>query len=107
VDEIERAVRRLEIEEMALAKEPTRPSPSGWPRCAASWPTRASSWPRSATAGATRRSTSRRSPRPRSSWRRCAGRRAGRARPRLERASELRYGRIPELERQLAAAEPS
>jgi len=38
IDEVERAVRRLEIEEMALAKEQTRHPRSGWPRCAPNWP---------------------------------------------------------------------
>ena len=47
VDEIERAVRRLEIEEMALAKESDPASRGAAGRAArASWPTSASSWPR-------------------------------------------------------------
>ena len=47
IDEVERAVRRLEIEEMALAKESDAASrASGWPPCAPSWPSGARSWPR-------------------------------------------------------------
>ncbi len=38
LDELTRRVRRLEIEEAALAKETTRPARTGWRNCAGSWP---------------------------------------------------------------------
>ena len=45
VDEVERAVRRMEIEEMALPRRTTSPPWSGWRRCARTWPTGGRSWP--------------------------------------------------------------
>ncbi len=106
VDEIERAVRRLEIEEMALAKEP---DPASVERLAALRKELADRREQLAALG--------------DRWRtekehiakisavkeqlEALRREAQRAERDLdlERASELRYGRIPELERQLARAE--
>ena len=52
VDEVERAVRRMEIEEMALAKEDDDVLRwPGWPRCARTSPTAARSSPSSRSAG--------------------------------------------------------
>ena len=106
LDEITRRVMRLEIEEAALAKETTRPARPGWRICARNWPICA--------------------PRPtplRAQWEaeRQAIRRVQELRGRLEqvrheaeeaernydlnRAAELRYGQLPELERRLQAAE--
>ena len=46
VDEVERAVRRMEIEEMALTKEDDAVLRArGWPRCARTSPTAARSSP--------------------------------------------------------------
>ncbi len=106
VDEVERAVRRLEIEEMALAKEP---DPASAERLVALRRELADRREQLAALG--------------DRWRtekdhiskisaikeqletlRREAERAERDAD-LERASELRYGRIPELERQLTAAE--
>jgi ATP-dependent Clp protease ATP-binding subunit ClpB len=106
VDEIERAVRRLEIEEMALAKEP---DPASVERLAALRKELADRREQLAALG--------------DRWRNekehiakistikeqldALRREAERAERdlELEKASELRYGRIPELERRLAEAE--
>ena len=78
IDTVERAVRRLEIEEMALAKESDAGVAStGWPRCAPSWPRGARSCPRSPRAGRTRRAPSRPPASSRSSWSSCAASRSG------------------------------
>src|SRR5262249_25181865 len=106
VDEIERAVRRLEIEEMALAKEPDEASAE---RLAALRRELAGKRGQLAALGDRWRtekeeiakiSAAQRQPE-------TLGLEAGRAERdlELERASELRYGRIPELERQLAHAD--
>jgi ATP-dependent Clp protease ATP-binding subunit ClpB len=106
VDEVERAVRRLEIEEMALAKEADAASAE---RLAAlrreladrreqlaalgdRWRTEKEHIARISAAKEQLETLRREAER--------AERDAD-----LERASELRYGRIPELERELAAAE--
>src|SRR5215207_5220416 len=106
IDEIERAVRRLEIEEMALAKEPDAPSKDRLERLRRDLADR-----REALAALTER------------WQRenqhitkiseikeqlehlrGETERAERDGD-LARASELRYGRVPELEKQLVQAE--
>ncbi len=43
IDELQRAVDRLKMEEMALAKETDPASRSGWSGCAPTWPTSRSS----------------------------------------------------------------
>ena len=103
VDEIERAVRRLEIEEMALAKEPDPASAERLERAAqgAGRPARAAD--RAVRAVAQREGAHRRrSPTAKEQLETLRGEaeRAERDGD-LGRAAELRYGRIPELERQL------
>jgi ATP-dependent Clp protease ATP-binding subunit ClpB len=106
VDEIERAVRRLEIEEMALAKEP---DPASVERLAALRRELADRREQHAALGDRWRTEKEHiskisaTKEQLESLRREAERAERDAE--LERASELRYGRIPELERQLAAAE--
>ena len=46
IDELQRQVDRLRMEEMALAKETDEAASRGWRGCAPTWPTRRSSWPR-------------------------------------------------------------
>ena len=103
LDELTRRVIRLEIEEAALARRPTRPAASGSRRCARSWPTCAQSPTRCVPSG---RPSARRS----AGCRRCASE-LEQLRHEIEeaerdydlnRAAELRHGRLPELERRLA-----
>ncbi len=97
VDEIERAVRRLEIEEMALAKEPDPASAERLAAAARRAGRQAGAADRAQRAlAAARRSTSPASPTPRRSWSACGGEAERAERDgELERAAELRYGRIP------------
>src|SRR5690606_19605056 len=106
VDEIERAVRRLEIEEMALAKEDDPAARQRLERLRAELADKreqlavlSERW-RNEKEHITRISTIKE----RLEELRGEADRAERDLD-LTRASELRYGRIPELERQLAAAE--
>ncbi len=106
VDEIERAVRRLEIEEMALAKEP---DPASAERLAALRKELADRREQLASLG-DRWRTEKEHIAKISAVKEMLDqlrREADRAERdfELERASELRYGRIPELERRLATAE--
>jgi ATP-dependent Clp protease ATP-binding subunit ClpB len=105
VDEIERAVRRLEIEEMALAKEP---DPASAERLATLRRELADKRELLAALGDRWRTekeqiTKISAAKEQLETLRREAERAERDLE-LERASELRYGRIPELERQLAAA---
>ena len=106
VDEIERAVRRLEIEEMALAKEP---DPASAERLAALRRELADRREQLAALGDRWRNEKEHIAKISAAKEQLETlrREAERAERdlELERASELRYGRIPELERQLAAAE--
>ena len=43
IDELQRAVDRMQMEELALPGRTTRPAGSGWSGCAPSWPTGRSS----------------------------------------------------------------
>ncbi len=106
VDEIERAVRRLEIEEMALAKEP---DPASAERLALLRRELADKREQLASLGDRWRNekehiTKISAVKEQLETLRREAERAERDLE-LERASELRYGRIPEQERQLAAAE--
>jgi ATP-dependent Clp protease ATP-binding subunit ClpB len=105
VDEIERAVRRLEIEEMALAKEPDAASADRLARLRKEladkreqlaslgdrWRTEKEHIAKISAAKEQLETLRREAERAERDLE-------------LEKASELRYGRIPELERQLAAA---
>jgi ATP-dependent Clp protease ATP-binding subunit ClpB len=106
VDEIERAVRRLEIEEMALAKEPDAASQE---RLAALRKELADRREQLAALGDRWRNEKEHIAKISAAKEQLdtLRREAERAERdlELERASELRYGRIPELERQLATAE--
>jgi len=106
VDEIERAVRRLEIEEMALAKEP---DPASAERLAALRRELADKREQLASLGDRWRTEKEHISKISAAKEQLETlrREAERAERdlELERASELRYGRIPELERQLAKAE--
>ncbi|MBX6749939.1 MAG: AAA family ATPase, partial [Micromonosporaceae bacterium] len=106
VDEVERAVRRLEIEEMALAKEP---DPASAERLAALRRELADRREQLAALGARWRTEKEHISRISAAKERLEALRREAERAErdadLERASELRYGRIPELERELAAAE--
>jgi ATP-dependent Clp protease ATP-binding subunit ClpB len=106
VDEIERAVRRLEIEEMALAKEP---DPASAERLAALRRELADKREQLAALGDRWRNEKDHIARISAAKEQLETlrREAERAErdANLERASELRYGRIPELERQLDEAE--
>lgn len=77
IDEVERLVRRLEIEEMALSKEEDEASAERLAKLRPSWPTRKRSWPSSPPAGRTRRTRSKSSATSRSSWKPCAGNPSG------------------------------
>ena len=101
VDEIERAVRRLEIEEMALAKEPDPAQRRAAGAAArASWPTSASSWPRSTERWRNEKEHIAKISAAKEQLETLRGEAERAERDlELERASELRYGRIPELER--------
>jgi ATP-dependent Clp protease ATP-binding subunit ClpB len=105
VDEIERAVRRLEIEEMALAKEP---DPASAERLAALRRELADRREQLAALGDRWRTEKEHIARISAAKEELEAlrREAERAERdlELERASELRYGRIPDLERRLAAA---
>ena len=105
VDEIERAVRRLEIEEMALAKEP---DPASAERLATLRRELADKREQLAALGDRWRTEKEHIAKISATKEQLETlrREAERAERdlELERASELRYGRIPELERQLAAA---
>jgi ATP-dependent Clp protease ATP-binding subunit ClpB len=105
VDEIERAVRRLEIEEMALAKEP---DPASKERLAVLRRELADKREQLASLGDRWRTEKEQIAKISATKEQLETlrREAERAERdlELERASELRYGRIPELERQLAAA---
>jgi ATP-dependent Clp protease ATP-binding subunit ClpB len=106
VDEVERAVRRLEIEEMALAKEP---DPASAERLAALRRELADRREQLAALGDRWRNekdhiTRISAAKEQLETLRREAERAERDAD-LERASELRYGRIPELERELATAE--
>jgi ATP-dependent Clp protease ATP-binding subunit ClpB len=106
VDEVERAVRRLEIEEMALAKEP---DPASAERLAALRQELADRREQLAALSARWRTEKEHISRISAAKERLEALRREAERAErdadLERASELRYGRIPELERELAAAE--
>jgi ATP-dependent Clp protease ATP-binding subunit ClpB len=106
VDEIERAVRRLEIEEMALAKEP---DPASADRLASLRRELADKREQLAALGDRWRTEKEHIARISAAKEQLEAlrREAERAERdlELEKASELRYGRIPELERMLAAAE--
>ncbi|HEX6871187.1 MAG TPA: Clp protease N-terminal domain-containing protein, partial [Micromonosporaceae bacterium] len=106
VDEIERAVRRLEIEEMALAKEP---DPASQERLAALRKELADRREQLAALGDRWRTEKEHIAKISAAKEQLETlrREAERAERdfELERASELRYGRIPELERQLVKAE--
>ena len=106
VDEIERAVRRLEIEEMALAKEP---DPASAERLAALRRELADKREQLAALGDRWRTEKEHIAKISAAKEQLETlrREAERAERdlELEQASELRYGRIPELERQLATAE--
>jgi ATP-dependent Clp protease ATP-binding subunit ClpB len=106
VDEIERAVRRLEIEEMALAKEP---DPASAERLAVLRRELADKREQLAALGDRWRTEKEHIAKISAAKEQLETlrREAERAERdlELERASELRYGRIPELERQLATAE--
>jgi len=106
VDEIERAVRRLEIEEMALAKEP---DPASAERLAALRRELADKREQLAALGDRWRTEKDHIAKISAAKEQLEAlrREAERAERdlELEKASELRYGRIPDLERQLAAAE--
>jgi ATP-dependent Clp protease ATP-binding subunit ClpB len=106
VDEIERAVRRLEIEEMALAKEP---DPASADRLASLRRELADKREQLAALGDRWRTEKEHIARISAAKEQLEAlrREAERAERdlELEKASELRYGRIPELERALAAAE--
>jgi ATP-dependent Clp protease ATP-binding subunit ClpB len=106
VDEIERAVRRLEIEEMALAKEP---DPASAERLAALRKELADRREQLAALGDRWRTEKEHISKISAAKEQLdtLRREAERAERdlELEKASELRYGRIPELERQLARAE--
>ncbi len=106
VDEVERAVRRLEIEEMALAKEP---DPASAERLAALRRELADRREQQAALGDRWRTEKEHiakisATKEQLETLRREAERAERDLD-LERASELRYGRIPELERQLTSAE--
>jgi ATP-dependent Clp protease ATP-binding subunit ClpB len=106
VDEIERAVRRLEIEEMALAKEP---DPASADRLAALRRELADKREQLAALGDRWRNEKEHiakisAAKEQLETMRREAERAERDLE-LERASELRYGRIPDLERQLSTAE--
>ncbi len=106
VDEIERAVRRMEIEEMALAKEP---DPASAERLAVLRRELADKREQQAALGGRWRNEKEHiskisAVKEQLETLRREAERAERDLD-LERASELRYGRIPELERKLAAAE--
>jgi ATP-dependent Clp protease ATP-binding subunit ClpB len=105
VDEIERAVRRLEIEEMALAKEP---DPASMERLAVLRRELADKREQLASLGDRWRTEKEQIAKISATKEQLETlrREAERAERdlELERASELRYGRIPELERQLTAA---
>ncbi|HEY7224926.1 MAG TPA: AAA family ATPase, partial [Micromonosporaceae bacterium] len=108
VDEVERAVRRLEIEEMALAKEPGEDSASA-DRLAALRRELADRREQLAALGDRWRTEKEHiskisAAKEQLETLRREAERAERDAD-LARASELRYGRIPELERQLADAE--
>ena len=106
VDEIERAVRRMEIEEMALAKEP---DPASAQRLAVLRRELADKREQQAALGGRWRNEKEHIAKISAAKEQLdtLRREAERAERdlELERASELRYGRIPELERKLAAAE--
>jgi ATP-dependent Clp protease ATP-binding subunit ClpB len=106
VDEIERAVRRLEIEEMALAKEP---DPASQERLAALRKELADRREQQAALGDRWRTEKEHIAKISAVKEQLENlrREAERAERdlELERASELRYGRIPSLEAQLATAE--
>jgi ATP-dependent Clp protease ATP-binding subunit ClpB len=106
VDEIERAVRRLEIEEMALAKEPDQASAE---RLAALRRELADKREHLAALGDRWRTEKEHIARISAAKEQLEAlrREADRAERDLDlaKASELRYGRIPDLERQLAAAD--
>jgi ATP-dependent Clp protease ATP-binding subunit ClpB len=106
VDEIERAVRRLEIEEMALAKEP---DPASAERLAALRKELADRREQLAALGDRWRTEKEHIAKISAAKEQLdtLRREAERAERdlELEKASELRYGRIPELERQLGRAE--
>jgi ATP-dependent Clp protease ATP-binding subunit ClpB len=106
VDEVERAVRRLEIEEMALAKEP---DPASAERLAALRRELADRREQLAALSARWRTEKEHIARISTAKEQLEAlrREADRAERDLdlERVSELRYGRIPELERELAEAE--
>ncbi len=106
VDEVERAVRRLEIEEMALAKEP---DPASAQRLAALRMELADKREQFAALGDRWRTekehiTKISATKEQLETMRREAERAERDLD-LTKASELRYGRIPELERRLAAAD--
>jgi ATP-dependent Clp protease ATP-binding subunit ClpB len=105
VDEIERAVRRMEIEEMALAKEPDQASAE---RLAVLRRELADKRELQAALGDRWRTEKEQIAKISATKEQLETlrREADRAERdlELERASELRYGRIPELERQLASA---
>ena len=107
IDEVERAVRRLEIEEMALAKESDAASAERLAALRAELAEQREELDRAhrPLAGREGRDRARRAS-SRSSWRPLRGEseRAERDGD-LGRAAELRYGRIPALEKELAAAE--
>jgi ATP-dependent Clp protease ATP-binding subunit ClpB len=106
VDEVERAVRRLEIEEMALAKEP---DPASAERLASLRRELADKREQLAALGDRWRTEKEHIARISAAKEglETLRREAERAERDLDlaRASELRYGRIPELERQLSSAE--
>ncbi len=106
VDEVERAVRRMEIEEMALAKEP---DPASAERLAVLRRELADKREQQAALGGRWRNEKEHIAKISAAKEQLETlrREAERAERdlELERASELRYGRIPELERTLAGAE--
>ncbi len=102
LDELTRRVMRLEIEEAALAKESDPASQERLETCAGSWPT---CGPRPTPCGPSGRLSGRRCAgcrRCARRWSRCARRPSEAERDYdLNRAAELRLGRLPELERRL------
>jgi len=106
VDEIERVVRRLEIEEMALAKEPDVPSAERLARLRRELAERREQLAALTERWHTEKEHIAKISTAKEELERLRGE-AERAERDLDlaRASELRYGRIPELEQELAGAE--
>ncbi len=102
LDEVERRIMQLEIEREALRKESDAASRSGSASSRRSWRTSRRRGRGSRRSGSRRRTPSRACARRRKSSSSCARRSSARSAPATTRkASELQYGRIPELERQI------